>query len=88
MCSPSMPDPPDPAAKASAVGKSAAGSLENIDEAKQAQAADQASAGTGANMNSYINSIFGIQSNKAKGEKVEHPLGRFAQFAKQFQIGG
>jgi len=77
MCSiPDAPAPPPAANKASQVGKSAAGALEDPNAAKASQAADVASAGTDAG--SYINNIFGLTS-KATGEKAStsNPIAQF-----------
>ena len=62
MCSPTLPDPPPASNRASAVGKSAAGAL--VDPEKMSIAGQAAPAPSGTMKESFLNTIFGLQSQK------------------------
>jgi hypothetical protein len=74
MCSPSMPDPPPPSNRASAVGKSAAGAL--VDPEKMSLAGQAAPAPAGTMKESFLNTIFGLQSRSkdSNAPKADSPL--------------
>ena len=81
MCSPDIAPPPPAANRSSSVGKSAAGSLVDPEKMDLQQAEAQTPEGTEGN--SFINSIFGLQTKG--GDKKASP----AQNAiAQFLIGG
>lgn len=63
MCGFTPPDPPPPANRASAVGKSAAGAL--VDPEKMSIAGQAAPAPAGTMKNSFLNTIFGLQKKKS-----------------------